>query len=380
MSITILNPGMLTSVQDLGRIGYQQYGVSVSGVMDPRSASIANILVGNDEGEAVLECTMMGPHIRFDAPNIIAITGGDLGATLDGQRIDTYRAIPVNAGQTLRFTMLRTGCRAFVAFAGGLDIPVVMGSRSTNMKAKIGGYQGRKLQKDDVIGFRAPKTDLKNLGVRHISPEFVPRAEYKLRVVFGPQDDAFTELGAMTFLSSVYTLTPEFDRMGCRLDGELTAGRLHLPRPYDLCEQRTNFVLPGFTGANAGAESQPSLGERRQQREFALVGARKLQEIRRKHERAELIFPSGGTNFVQFLTGGEEHIAVGALVGVVSDGERNVARVHRDDFQLRVPVIGDEIAVIGLTAVQRGVDLERERQCAVLFFLSAGCIHGENPF
>ena len=221
MSITILNPGMLTSVQDLGRIGYQQYGVSVSGVMDPRSASIANILVDNDEGEAVLECTMMGPHLRFDAPNIIAITGGDLGATLDGQSIDTYRAVPVNAGQTLRFTMLRTGCRAFVAFAGGLDIPLVMGSRSTDMKAKIGGYQGRKLQKDDVIAFRAPKTDLKNLGVRHISPEFVPRAEYKLRVVFGPQDDAFTELGAMTFLSSVYTLTPEFDRMGCRLDGEL---------------------------------------------------------------------------------------------------------------------------------------------------------------
>ena len=122
MSITILNPGMLTSVQDLGRIGYQQYGVSVSGVMDPRSASIANILVDNDEGEAVLECTMMGPHLRFDAPNIIAITGGDLGATLDGQSIDTYRAVPVNAGQTLRFTMLRTGCRAFVAFAGGLDI------------------------------------------------------------------------------------------------------------------------------------------------------------------------------------------------------------------------------------------------------------------
>jgi len=166
MSITILNPGMLTSVQDLGRIGYQQFGVSVSGVMDPRSASIANILVGNDEGEAVLECTMMGPHIRFDAPNIIAITGGDLGATLDGQRIDTYRAIPVNAGQTLRFTMLRTGCRAFVAFAGGLDIPVVMGSRSTNMKAKIGGYQGRKLQKDDVIAFPPPKTPAATLPKR----------------------------------------------------------------------------------------------------------------------------------------------------------------------------------------------------------------------
>lgn len=89
------------------------------------------------------------------------------------------------------------------------------------MKAKIGGYQGRKLQKDDVIGFRAPKTDLKNLGLRHTSPEFMPRAEYKLRIVLGPQDDAFTERGITTFLSSVYTLTPEFDRMGCRLDGEL---------------------------------------------------------------------------------------------------------------------------------------------------------------
>lgn len=221
MSITILNPGMLTTVQDLGRFGYQQFGVSASGVMDPRSASIANILAGNAEGEAVLECTMMGPNIRFDRANCIAITGGDLGPTLDGQPIANYAAVHVNAGQVLRFTMPRTGCRAYVAFAGGLDIPEVMGSRSTNMKARIGGYQGRKLQKDDVIGFRAPKDELRNMGVRHISPEFIPRGEYTLRVVLGPQDDAFTEKGIETFLTSVYTLTPEFDRMGCRLDGEV---------------------------------------------------------------------------------------------------------------------------------------------------------------
>ncbi len=220
MSITILNPGVLTTVQDLGRFGYQQFGVSASGVMDPRSASIANILAGNDEGEAVLECTMMGPHIRFDRANCIAITGGDLGPTLDGQPIANYAAVHVRAGQVLRFTMLRAGCRAYVAFAGGLDIPEVMGSRSTNMKARIGGFQGRKLQKDDTIAFRAPKDELRNMGVRHISPEFIPRTEYTLRVVLGPQDDAFTELGIRTFLSSVYTLTPEFDRMGCRFDGE----------------------------------------------------------------------------------------------------------------------------------------------------------------
>lgn len=221
MSITILNPGMMTTVQDMGRFGFQQFGVSASGVMDPRSTSIANILVGNDENEAVLECTMMGPHIRFDQACCIAITGGDLGPTVDGVPVENYRAFLVNAGQTLRFTMVKTGCRAFIAFAGGLDIPLVMNSRSTNMKAKIGGFEGRKLAKDDVIGFRDPKTDLKNIGVRHISPEFVPRAEYTLRVVLGPQDDAFTELGIKTFLSSVYTLTPEFDRMGCRFEGEV---------------------------------------------------------------------------------------------------------------------------------------------------------------
>ena len=216
-----------TAIRAIAFVGTWQY----AGYQFILLLSAANS-VPNDYFEAALldGCSKPKAHIRITIPLmqeaykyclIIAITGGDLGATLDGQSIDTYRAVPVNAGQTLRFTMLRTGCRAFVAFAGGLDIPVVMGSRSTDMKAKIGGYQGRKLQKDDVIAFRAPKTDLKNLGVRHISPEFVPRAEYKLRVVLGPQDDAFTELGAMTFLSSVYTLTPEFDRMGCRLDGEL---------------------------------------------------------------------------------------------------------------------------------------------------------------
>lgn len=221
MSITILNPGLLTTVQDFGRIGYQQFGVPVSGVVDPRAMSIANILVDNPEDEAVLECTMLGPQIRFNAPNAIAITGGDLGPTIDNQPIPNYAAIRVEAGQVLRFAGLRSGCRAYIAFAGGLDIAPVMGSRSTYMKAKIGGVEGRKLQKDDVIKFRKPNPDLRGLNIRHISPEFVPRLEYKLRVVLGPQDDMFTEHGIETFLSESYVVTPEFDRMGCRLDGEI---------------------------------------------------------------------------------------------------------------------------------------------------------------
>jgi len=219
MSITVLNPGLLTTVQDLGRVGYQQFGVSVSGVMDPRATALANILVGNPDGEAVLECTMMGPHLQFNQANYIAITGGDLGATLDGQPVQTYKAFKVEAGQVLKFTMPKKGCRAFVAFAGGLDIPEVMGSRSTYMKAKIGGFQGRKLEKGDEIGFRAPNPDLPNPNLRSMAPEFVPRAEYTVRVVLGPQDDYFTDAGIQTFLSEVYTVTAEFDRMGCRLEG-----------------------------------------------------------------------------------------------------------------------------------------------------------------
>ena len=219
MSITVLNPGLLTTVQDQGRIGYQQFGVSLSGVMDPRSAALANILVGNDEKEAVLECTMMGPHLQFNQANCIAITGGDLMPTLDGQPIPNYTAVKVEAGQVLKFTMPKAGCRAFIAFAGGLDIPEVMGSRSTYMKAKIGGLNGRKLEKGDVIGFRAPKAELKNMNFRSMASEFVPRKEYTVRVVLGPQDDYFTDAGIQTFLSEVYSVTAEFDRMGCRLEG-----------------------------------------------------------------------------------------------------------------------------------------------------------------
>lgn len=219
MSITVLNPGLLTTVQDLGRVGYQQFGVSVSGVMDPRAAAIGNILVGNPQGEAVLECTLMGPQLKFETDEVIAITGGDLSPTLDGQPVPTYAALAVKAGQTLRFGAPKAGCRAYIAFAGGLDIPLVMGSRSTYMKAAIGGFEGRKLQKGDALGLRAPVAGYANLHQRAIAPEFVPRPVYTLRVVLGPQDDAFTPEGVATFLGSEYTVTNEFDRMGCRMDG-----------------------------------------------------------------------------------------------------------------------------------------------------------------
>lgn len=220
MSITILSPGAVTTVQDLGRTGYQQFGVPVSGVCDPRAARIANLLAGNDEGEAVLECTLLGPAIRFNTAEVIAVTGGDLAPSLDGSPLPMYAAVAVKAGQVLRFGGPRTGCRAYIAFAGGLDIAPVMGSRSTYMKAAIGGYYGRKLQTGDVINLRDAKPALPRMEARRVPAEHAaPAAVHTLRVVMGPQDDAFTEVGVVTFLTGEYTVTNEFDRMGCRMDG-----------------------------------------------------------------------------------------------------------------------------------------------------------------
>lgn len=221
MGIQIINGGFLTTIQDMGRYGYQETGMSVSGVMDTRAASLANILVGNDTNEAVIEITMMGPTMKFTEDEIIAVTGGDLGAKIDGKPVERYRAVLVKAGQTLSFMGMYGGSRAYVAFAGGLDIPVVMGSRSTNLKSKVGGYEGRKLGTGDEIAFRAPASWLPHMAERVYGLPSYGAKEWTLRVVMGPQDDCFTDKGINTFLNSTYTISNEYDRMGCRMEGDV---------------------------------------------------------------------------------------------------------------------------------------------------------------
>lgn len=223
MGIRILNGGFLTTVQDMGRYGSQETGMAVSGVMDTRAAALADILVGNDENEAVLEVTMMGPIMEFTEDELIAVTGGDLGAKVDGNPLPRYEAVLIKAGQTVSFGGMYGGSRAYVAFAGGLDVPVVMGSRSTNLKAKIGGIEGRKLGAGDEIGFRSPKTWLPNMAARKLLLPELSSREHTLRVVMGPQDDCFTEEGISTFLGSAYTISNEYDRMGCRMEGPVIA-------------------------------------------------------------------------------------------------------------------------------------------------------------
>ena len=223
MGIRILKAGMLTTVQDLGRNGYQSQGFSVAGVMDVRSFKIANLLLDNPENEAVLEFTLIGPTLEFTSATIIAITGGDFQPTINGEPAPMYTAIYMNKGDILKFGSARTGSRGYIAFSSYQDIPVVMGSRCTNLKSQIGGFKGRKLQADDYIGFRIKRRYLPFFLSRKLEPENFDQDSATLRVVMGPQDSKFSKQGIETFLTSEYTVTSEFDRMGCRLDGNYIA-------------------------------------------------------------------------------------------------------------------------------------------------------------
>lgn len=223
MGIRVIKGGMLTTIQDMGRTGYQSQGFSVAGVMDVRSFQIANLLLDNPENEAVIEFTLIGPTLEFTSDTIIAITGGDFGPTINGEPAPMYTAIYMHKGDILKFGSAKTGARGYVAFSSYLKIPVVMGSRCTNLKSRIGGFKGRKLQDGDYILFRIKRRYLPFFLSRHLKPEDFSQEETTLRVVMGTQDYMFSKQGIETFLSNEYVVTSEFDRMGCRLEGPYIA-------------------------------------------------------------------------------------------------------------------------------------------------------------
>lgn len=218
MGIIIKNGGFQTTVQDFGRPGYQRYGMAMSGAVDRSAYKMANILVANNVYEAVLEAEMMGPTLEFTTETVIAITGADMSPKINNQPIDNYRAVRVQPGDKLSFGILKSGCRAYIAFNGGLDIKKVLGSRATYTKAHLGGLEGRKLKAGDTLEFRLPFTVPNNLEKRFIEP-VVYGSDITVRVLLGPQEDRFTQKGIETFLNETYTVSPQFDRMGCRLDG-----------------------------------------------------------------------------------------------------------------------------------------------------------------
>lgn len=223
MGIRILKPGILTTVQDMGRNGYQSQGFGVSGVMDVRSFRIANLLIDNPENEAVLEFSLVGPTLEFTRATIIAITGGDFQPTINGQPAPMYTAIYMHKGDVLAFGGARTGSRGYISFSSYLQVPSVMGSRSTNIKIGMGGFKGRKLQAGDFIGFRINRLYLPYFLSRTLDIDEFDEEEVTLRVVLGPQDHRFSKKGIQTFLNETYTISSDFDRMGCRLDGPFIA-------------------------------------------------------------------------------------------------------------------------------------------------------------
>lgn len=219
MKMEILNPGVLTSVQDAGRFGRQRFGMSPAGAMDSYSMTLANILVGNPRNTGVLECTLAGPTIRFDANCIAAVTGADMAPTLNGKPVAMGEALEVPAGSTLKLGAAKNGCRTYIAVAGELDLPKIDGSQSTLLRSGIGGYEGRKLKAGDVIGICPPISDVRNIPIRKL---FEPQHfvdEVTVRVILGPQEDRFTEAGLKTFLSQTYTVSAKSDRMASRLEG-----------------------------------------------------------------------------------------------------------------------------------------------------------------
>lgn len=219
--IHVLRPGLFTTIQDLGRDGYRRFGVSVSGAMDRWALVVGNRLLGNPDEAAGLEITIHGPELLFEQALVMAITGADLSATGNGLPLPLWTVVAMPAGSRLQFGLRRQGARAYVAVAGGIDGPLILGSRSTHVRSGMGGHTGRALRKWDRLVVGPKRTTATHYVGRTLPESHRPRysASPTLRVVPGPQADRFTEDALSTLCRTSYVLASESDRMGYRLRG-----------------------------------------------------------------------------------------------------------------------------------------------------------------
>ncbi|MBC8443618.1 MAG: biotin-dependent carboxyltransferase [Deltaproteobacteria bacterium] len=213
----VITSGAYTTVQDKGRYGFLQMGIPVCGALDPFAFRVANMLVGNDKNHAVLEMTITGPRLEVLADAMVAVTGAEISVSLNDQPIPMWRSFRVQAGDLLAIHQVKSGCRAYLAVTGGLDVPIVMGSRSTYVGGHIGGFNGRPLKAGDRLGARpAGLPDFLQALSEDDIPQFSP--EIVLRAIPGPQDDFFVE-GLDLLFSSQFMVSTKADRMGYRLQG-----------------------------------------------------------------------------------------------------------------------------------------------------------------
>jgi antagonist of KipI len=241
MSLTVLKPGLLTTVQDQGRPGLQRYGVPVGGAVDAFAARVGNVLVGNDDTAAVLEMALLGPEVRTESDGLVALCGSGFELVIGGEPVGSDRPVGVAAGDVLAFHAVRAGARAWLAVAGGIEVPVVLGSRSTYVRGRLGGFEGRPLIAGDRIETGAlPEwaavlgRQLRRAGRRQVAwsvrPGTLGRAAGApgVRLVRGPEWELFTPQSQHTIFHTAYVVTKDADRMGLRLEGSPLA--LHIPR------------------------------------------------------------------------------------------------------------------------------------------------------
>lgn len=218
--LEILSPGIFTSIQDLGRYGYGCYGVAPSGALDSYALRIANLLVGNRPDQAGLEAMLLGPAIRALADIVVAVTGGNLQPRRNKQPIEMWRSHILKKDDILSFDSPLSGFRAYVAVGGGINVPPVMGSRSTNLSSGFGGLQGRTLEKNDILSSENYFQDVK-METRAFNAAWIPvyPNNWSLRVIWGPQDDHFPDESRDSFLGASYKMSSDSDRTGIRLQG-----------------------------------------------------------------------------------------------------------------------------------------------------------------
>jgi biotin-dependent carboxylase-like uncharacterized protein len=218
-SLTVEAPGLLTTVQDLGRPGFGIRGISPSGAADPVALQLGNLLVGNAQGSAALEMTMMGRNFIFSEPTTIALAGSDFAATLNGQALDTWRSYSVAAGENLHVGSTRGGARCYLCVAGGIEVEPFLGSASTHLVSGLGGFAGRSLRKGDVLRVGNAGTRFAERTLSSAALRILQLHKPMLRVTDGPQCDLFSAQTVRSFYESEFRVTEESNRLGLRLEG-----------------------------------------------------------------------------------------------------------------------------------------------------------------
>ena len=240
MAINVIKPGLSTTVQDLGRPGYYHIGIPTSGGMDMLSLAAANLLVGNPAGAAVLEAVFMGPELEFTADVVVAVTGADLPPKVDGVEQSCWTSFPVKKGQVLSFGFLKAGARGYIAVSGGIDVPVVLGSRSTYTLGALGGYHGRKLQAGDVL----PAGAGGGVAGRSVPPNLrrMPEAPAELRMLPGLYWHRITEAAGDGFFEDTWKVAPEADRIGYRFKAGRPLEFVPREQPFGAGSDPSNIV------------------------------------------------------------------------------------------------------------------------------------------